>query len=108
MKQWSAMLGQELNRWPDVTSKPMFGVRCFYRKKKVFAGLPVTRTLSTPNSLIFKITPMPPKLLSRAMKEPRFAKDRGPAAKWFSFEVNSPEDLREALWWLNQAYEHVK
>ncbi len=109
MKQWSAMLGNELSTWPQVTARPMFGLRGFYRGKKIFAALPVTRGFSTPNSLIFRIKPMPPDLLERAKKEPRIdTENRIPSAKWFIFELNSEADFRDALWWLNQAYEHAK
>jgi hypothetical protein len=109
MKQWSAMLGSELSTWPKVTTRPMFGLRGFYRGKKIFAALPVTRAIKNPNSLIFRIKPMPPDLLDRAKKEPRIdTEGRVPGAKWFIFELNSEADLRDALWWINQAYEHAK
>ncbi len=109
MKQWSAMLGQELSRWPHVKSRPMFGLLAFYRRAKIFAGLPVTRGLKTSNSIIFKIQPMPPDLLRRAIDDPHVDAESGiPGAKWYSFELSSAEDLRDALWWLNQAYERAK
>ena len=109
MKQWSAMLGNELNAWPQVTTRPMFGLRGFYRGRKIFAALPVTRGIKNPNSLIFRIKPMPPELLGRAQKESRIdSENRVPSAKWFIFELNSTADLRDALWWLNQAYDHAK
>jgi hypothetical protein len=109
MKQWSAMLGNELITWPQVTTRPMFGLRGFYRGKKIFAALPVTRAIRNPNSLIFRIQPMPPDLLKRAKKEPRIdTESRVPSAKWLTFELNSEADFRDALWWLNQAYEHAK
>ncbi len=109
MKQWSAMLGNELITWPQVTTRPMFGLRGFYRGKKIFAALPVTRAIRNPNSLIFRIQPVPPDLLKRAKKEPRIDTESGvPSAKWFTFELNSEADFRDALWWLNKAYEHAK
>jgi hypothetical protein len=109
MKQWSAMLGNELITWPQVTTRPMFGLRGFYRGKKIFAALPVTRAIRNADSLIFRIQPMPPDLLKRAKKEPRIdTESRVPSAKWFTFELNSEADFRDALWWLNQAYEHAK
>jgi hypothetical protein len=109
MEQWSAMLGQELGGWPQVSSRPMFGMRGFYRRKKIFAALPVTRGIKTPNSFIFRFSPMPPDLMKRALKEPRIDMDRKvPGARWFSFEISSTADLRVALWWLNQAYESAK
>jgi hypothetical protein len=109
MKQWSAMLEHELNAWPKVSSRPMFGMRGFYRGKKIFAALPATRGFGTPNQLIFRIKPMPADLLQRAQSEPRMdLETRTPGAKWFTFQLNAAEDLRDALWWLNQAYERAK
>ena len=109
MKQWSAMLGSELSTWPQVSTRPMFGLRGFYRGKKIFAALPVTRAIKNPNSLIFRIKPMPPDLLERAKKEPRIDTESAiPSAKWFVFELNSEADFRDALWWINQAYERAK
>ena len=109
MKQRCAMLGQELSRWPKVTARPMFGLRGFYRGKKIFAALPVTRAVRNPDALIFRIQPMPPALLERAKKEPRIdTENRVPSAKWFTFEIHSEGDFRDALWWLSQAYEHAK
>jgi hypothetical protein len=108
MKRWSAMLGEELSRWPDVDSRPMFGMLGFYRKAKIFAALPATRAVGTPSSIIFKIAPMPAELLSRATADPRIDGDRGPGRRWHAFEIHSEEDLRDALWWLNQAYDRTK
>ena len=109
MKRWSVMLEAELKTWPKVITKPMFGFRGFYRGEKIFAAVPVTRGFNTPNTLIFRIKPMPPDLLERAKTEPRIdLETRTPGAKWFLFEVSSVEDVRKALWWLNQAYERAK
>ena len=43
MKQWSAMLKTEVSGWPQITTKPMFGMMGLYRRKDIFGGLPVTR-----------------------------------------------------------------
>ena len=109
MKRLSAMLGSELSTSPKVTTRPMFGLRGFYRGKKIFAALPVTRAIKNPNSLIFRIQPMPRELLERAKKEPRIdTESAAPGAKWLSFMLNSEADFRDALWWLNQAYDRAK
>ena len=108
-KQLSAMLGTELSTWPRVTTRPMFGLRGFYRGKKIFAALPVTHTIKNPSSFIFRIEPLPAKLLERAKKEPRVDTENvGPSAKWLSYLLKSEADVRDALWWLNQAYEHAQ
>lgn len=104
MKQWSAMLKTEVSGWPQMSSKPMFGMMGLYRRKKIFGGLPVTRGFDTPNSVIFRFDPMPQDLEQRALKDARIT----PGKRWFSFEVGSTGDLRDALWWLNQAYERTK
>jgi hypothetical protein len=104
MKQWSAMLKTEVSGWPQITTRPMFGMMGLYRRKQIFAGLPVTRGFDTPHSIIFRFDPMPQDLEEHALKEPRIT----PGKRWFSFEVGSTADLRDALWWLNQAYQRAK
>jgi len=106
MKQWSAMLQHELGGWPDVSSRPMFGFLSLYRKRTIFAALPHTRGVGTPNSFMFRFASMPADLQQKARRAPQMRLDeRSPGAKWYVFELNSADDLREALWWLNQAYE---
>lgn len=104
MKQWSAMLKAEVSGWPEISTKPMFGMMGLYRRKKIFGGLPVTRGFDTPNSVIFRFDPVPQDLEQRADKDSRIT----PGKRWFSFEVASASDLRDALWWLNQAFERTK
>src|SRR5437899_11721041 len=88
MKQSSAMLRQELSGWPQVTSRPMFGMLGFYRRKKIFAALPVSRAIETPNSFIFKFSHMPPDLKQPALKEPRFSMDsKAPGSRRFYVEI---------------------
>lgn len=109
MKQWSTLLEQEVSGWPGVTSRPMFGLVGFYRSGAIFAALPRTRALSIPNAIIFRFDPMPPQLLRRAQKDPRIARERkAPGARWTSFELNSADELSDALWWLDQAYQKAK
>jgi len=106
MKQWSAMLEHELSGWPDVSSRPMFGFLSFYRRGAIFAALPHTRAAGTPSSFIFRFESMPPTLREQAERTSEIRlTDRSPGAKWYSLELSSSEGLRDALWWLNQAYE---
>jgi hypothetical protein len=52
---------------------------------------------------------MPPALLKHAQSDPRMdSNTRIPGKGWFSLELNSESDLRDALRWLNQAYEAAK
>jgi hypothetical protein len=109
MRHWAAMLEAEVESWPGVASKRMFGFRFVYRRKTVFAALPYSRGLFTPSSIILKFSPMPPDLFQRAQQEPRLdASTRVHGKGWFSFELACDDDLRDALWWLSQAYESTK
>jgi hypothetical protein len=109
MKQWSAMLGHELHSWPHIKTNPMFGMLAFHRKATIFAALPITRVIGAANSVIFKIKIMPPDLLRRKDQDSRVCTGKTIRAKgWHAFEINSEEDLRDALWWLSQAYELAK
>lgn len=109
MKQWSAMLENELHGWPEVSSRPMFGFMGIYRGSAIFAALPRSRAMVTPNSIIFRFDPMPHELSKRAQEDSRVDFERrAPGARWFSFALSSTDDLRDALWWLDQAYRKAK
>lgn len=95
--------------WPDVNSKAMFGFLSFYRAGKIFAALPRTRGFNSSSSLILKFNPMPAALLAKARADARMdANTRVPGKGWFSFEVASECDLRDALAWLDHAYQAAK
>jgi len=109
MKRWSAMLESELNSWPGITTKSMFGFLFFYRRAVVFAALPRTRGFDSPSSLVFKFNPMPPALRKRAKDDPRMdASTKASSRGWFSFAMYAESDLRDALFWLNQSYEAAR
>jgi hypothetical protein len=106
MKEWSALLQTELNSWPAITAKSMFGFLFFYRRGAVFAALPRTKGFDSPSSLFFKFNSMPPGLRKRATADQRMdASTKVTSKGWFSFNLSSDADLRDALFWLNQAYE---
>ena len=106
MKHWSAMLEQELSAWPKVTWRPMFGMIAFYRRRAIFAALPRTRALSSPSSILFRFDPLPPELTARAKKQAGLRQESTfSKGHWLSLDLESRDSLRDALWWLNQAYE---
>jgi hypothetical protein len=107
MQRWSAMLAEELIQWPGVTSKPMFGFTSFYRAKTIFAAVPKTRALGSPNSVIFKL-PKQSKWRQVASEDPRIQPGNMDTHKWFPFEVGSESDLRDALLWLERAFQSAK
>ena len=107
-RHWSAMLEAEMESWPSTTLKPMFGFRSVYRGRAIFAALPHTRSFGSACALILKFNPAPAALLERAQRDARMnISARIPGNGWYSFELRSEDDLRDALWWLNQAYEHA-
>ena len=108
MKAWSAMLAGEIARWPAVTTKPMFGFTAFYRKSTIFAVLPKTRGMNSPNSLAFKIPSATARQFERLRHDARIGETEMQKTHWFSFVVQSEADLQGALAWLSEAYEAGK
>jgi hypothetical protein len=84
MRHKSALLAQELLSWPDVATRPMFGLWAFYRKGMIFAMLPEKRAFEVPNGV--------------ALKE---------GGKWKVFEVEGDAGIGEALTVLEKAYSRV-
>ena len=104
MKEWSALLGAELERWPGVSTRPMFGFLSFYRGKNIFAALPKTRAVNSANSFIFKVRRAGPQDLEELRRDPRAEVSKKGLAGWQSLEVGSTADLKHALDWLDRAY----
>jgi hypothetical protein len=105
MKAWSAALSTEVAGWPQVTTRAFFGFTAHYRRERIFALLPRTRAMETPNSLAFKLESPISQTLTRLQKDSRIGSTLMERARWFTFEVASSSDLRDALDWLGQAYE---
>ena len=113
MKEWSGLLAAELRRWPEVNARPMFGMEAFYRKRRIFAAVPRTRALNSPTSVIFKLHGQSSDRANNSWDRQRKARDledtrlhqlQMSSAGWLSFELNSAEDIRDALYWFEQAY----
>jgi len=83
----------------------MFGFTAMYRGKRIFAILPRTRGMETPNSLGFKLEEVGPHVLGRIRRESRIQTKVMKASRWFVFELSSDGDLKDALDWLGRAYE---
>jgi hypothetical protein len=105
MKAWSAALAAEVESWPMVTTRPMFGFTALYRGKRIFAVLPRTRGMGSPDSLAFKLASPSPRTLTRLQNETRVRSTVMHKSRWFTFELSSDRDLRDALDWLGRAYE---
>ena len=104
MKAWSAALTSEVRTWPSVSTRPMFGFTALYRKAKIFAVLPCTRGMESPNALAVKILPAGPRALAMARRDPRIGFTDALKARWLTFEMSSDNDLHGALEWINRAY----
>jgi hypothetical protein len=106
MKQWSGLLAEELSSWPSVTSRPFFSMTAFYRKGKIFALLPRTRSFEIANSVAFKVDRGSAKVSKLLHSDPRITvpdnKDKG----WIAFELRDVGDLRDAVTWLDMAYQN--
>lgn len=108
MKAWAAALAAELTTWPGVRTHPMFGFMALYRGKRIFAILPRTRGMGSPNSLAFKLENAGPRILRRLREEPRISTTVMRASRWFVIELTADSDLNDALDWLSRAYEAAK
>jgi luciferase-like monooxygenase len=97
MQRWSAQLEAEVLSWPGVTTRPMFGFVALYRATHIFAALPRTRAIDTPFSLMVKLP---------SVRNDRLA-PKGRRAGWTTFAMESPDDMSEALRWLERAYDRA-
>jgi hypothetical protein len=105
VRRWSALLKAEVDTWPDITYRRMFGATAVYRGGVIFAGLPGTRSLFTGRSVIFKLPRRTATLDKRLQGDSRVHAGTRPGKGWFGFELSSPRDLVPALEWIGRAYE---
>lgn len=92
VKRVSALLGEELIRWPGVSAKPMFGLRTFYYDDVVFAMLPEKRGFETPGGIAYKIPA---------------GNEKREGEKWKRYEIRNERDFNAALEKLSKAYERA-
>ena len=113
MKAWSAALAAEIGNWPRVTVRSFFGFNALYRRDKMFAALPRTRSMQTANSLVFKLESPAPRLRAQLQQDSRIGSMqpavRGETStkggRWFTFELSEDGDLHDALDWLGRSYD---
>ncbi len=104
MRQWSAGLVDELRSWPKTKKRPMFGLVSFYAKGRIFAAIPRTRAAFSANSIMLKL-PAKGRMRERLEADPRMDTSEIGRSGWLGFELSSDADLRDALRWLEVAYE---
>jgi hypothetical protein len=105
MKAWSAALAAEIADWPNVNTRSFFGFTALYRRDKLFGLLPRTRAMETANSLVFKLEAPARQLLARLRSDSRVGSAVMKKARWFTFEMATDADLRDALDWLGRGYD---
>lgn len=108
MKEWASVLGEELKKWPGVTSRNMFGMTVFYRKEVIFAALPRTRSFETPNSVAFKLHRASAKTIQRLRQDPLIGLHSKGERGWITFEMRNSGDLATALEWFLRAHESCR
>lgn len=81
----------------------MFGLTGLYHNGKIFAVLPRTRTMDTPNSIAFRLLKRSGDVTEKMKNDERVIIPT-PEAKWISFIVESESDIHDALQWLAHAY----
>jgi len=64
MKRLAELLEGEVLGWPNVTSRPMFGMTGLYSGRKIFAVLPRTRALNVPDSIGFRLLKRPQQIVT--------------------------------------------
>lgn len=104
MRQWCALISQELLTFPQVNIKKMFGMVSFYRKDVIFAAVPDKKAYFSPTSIIFKLQEPSAAQQGRLENDPRINLSFGIGQKWLGFELASADDIRGALAWLDEAY----
>jgi hypothetical protein len=104
MKAWSAALAAEIGDWPQVSTRSFFGFTALYRRDKIFAALPRTRAMGSPNSLAFKLESTDPGIRKRIESDARIDTTQMQSTRWFTFTIAANSDLHGAIDWLEEAY----
>jgi hypothetical protein len=103
MKRLAALLETEMLAWPNVTSRPMFGLNGLYRGPNIFAVLPRTRAMDAPNTIVFRLPKRPQHIMDELRNDKRIVASTSDA-KWISFVMKSDSEIHAALKWLSLAY----
>lgn len=103
MKRLAGLLEAEMLAWPNVTSRPMFGLNGIYRGRNIFAVLPRTRAMDVPDSIAFRLVKRPRQIIDELGKDERIVASTA-EAKWISFVMESDSEIHAALKWLSLAY----
>jgi len=98
------MIASEVQTWPNVSTRRMFGMTALYTGQRIFAAVADKRALGTDRSIIFKLEQPSSAARKRLASDPRIRKSDAVGQKWYGFELSSPDDIRDALAWFDVAY----
>lgn len=104
MKQWCALLAQELTTWGEVDARKMFGMTSFYRWETIFAAVPASKAYFSPSTIIFKLQTPNRRQQKSLASDPRVKPGFGIGQKWYGYELASTADINGALEWLDEAF----
>jgi TfoX/Sxy family transcriptional regulator of competence genes len=107
VRVFSEFLLQELLKWPNVTARPMFGLKGVYKGKTIFAALPATRALNTSCSVSFKLRTKTPATVKALEGDERIVRSELRTHSWISFEIRSDRDIPDAVEWFARAYKQA-
>jgi hypothetical protein len=105
MKAWSAALVADTADWPQVKPRSFFGFTGLYRKDFMFAVLPRTRSMETPDAIAFRLDAPAASLRARLSADARISSAEIKEARWFAFTLSRDAELHDALDWLGRAYD---
>jgi hypothetical protein len=74
-----------------------------YRSGSIFAALPRTRAMDTPDSIAFRLPKRSNRITAQLREDERIISP-APDASWISFVIGSDSDIHDALNWLALAY----
>jgi len=104
MKAWAAGLKSDVETWPQVTTRAMFGFTACYRRDTIFALLPKSRAVEVSNALAFKLLSTSQQLRHRIERDSRIGFAELQKARWFTFVLSCDGDVHDALEWLSRAH----
>ena len=87
--------------WPLPTfEEKMFGMFAFYRRDKIFAVIPKTKSFEPPDAIGFKLYSPTPDI----KVDPHIVTDTLKAKGWILFRLEDSRDLNGAIQWFEIAY----
>ena len=98
----------EVRDWPGVTTTVFFGFTALYRGRFMFGLLPRTRSIFTENAIAFRFEKVNRAMRAMLSKDRRIAAFDKDKVRWFTFQLWSDADLRDALDYLGRACEAAR